>query len=1738
MSKRHSSAFTDDLLPAEIEQLQIASKLPFWQLTLSAHKHRRRRAVLASAWIALALFGSTLWWMLGWIQPPHPIHLSLMGAGYETNLSVPHNAFGWGTLADLTYLAHNSAGARNSAARWVGPASPTLLTSHTAWGADWENLQESTLFVYISAHGSVDAEGPYLIVHDGTPADPAGRVRVSELLTRLAAIPAKTHKIVFLDVTHFEANPSYGCLHNDFPRALQTLDAEIANIRNLVVVNSCDAGQLSHVSHTHRRTIFGHTVTEGLRGAVVDANADGRIDGHDFFQFVQSQVVTWTRTNRDTQQVPVLLPSGADGRERARRIDLRVAQVPYQPGEIPQLDNTAVAGLQRVWNAYFDLNAKLPSLNAHAAGLRRAYESAIVRHEELVQAGDATHARLIEERLRGMQYQMEWEQKLFSVHNPGSLALAQASFLSDETHAHSAAIADVSAQLWNAQPAAQTMLWEKAVSQWVEQGLALDSLRFALLNLLYERAVANPSQDLERAAAVARVIRDPLAPLPVEIHFLEMLAKLLPADARGVLDQHRLRRALEVKQLAERVAISCSDYQPNSLADEIKPWIAPAVVAADQLRRQAEDLLFADASDRARADLLFESAEQQYRSIQSLAHELSTALQLTHQALGEAGNFSRWINSLSTPGGLGDAEVLVQRYEAMCVGAIDLMDLLHSVPTVDLTATQLTQLHAQLPTQYERLSDSYATLKADFDEWWQLQATAGASDWLSLANACQTTAGAFEQRLALYEKIRNNELPLNFTVSSPTAIAISDSAQLQSLPNPVAISPVISSPVASARRETPGLSQAQLSEVHRAAVRGRLAMAIIGEDLFDALANGPQAETYAQLKFRLSVLTANESWRQSLQVAGAQIAQRLSKLPEYTAGDHAPSPPQGSHAKTTSGSSSFQLAQKIEWQYGGLHGEVPNASPTLRRRSLLQSSLFAWLAERIERDHWSSGSVEEPYFKEAAENYLQTSTRLWPDNPQIAILQRQLDAPEELQLVTPDAIDLTTESELAFDVQVALNSSADVPQGFAILSTIRSGESLQLIRPTPGKKLVHELTTASSVSREAITLANPQALRWLPFEPKSIKTQGPVFVSKDSGSRSDSGEALAADPTILVTCFFRGRTLERTIPLAIHTSPTLTSTTPIRPEAAQLSVRASQQLNAAHGLGDGAIAFVLDASGSMGALPGKMFNESTKYYQATRALEQVLSQLPQGIQVSVWTFGQAMGPQKTVLRTEQTIRRVVPRQVWNGQDAGQLRAIMKTLEYPHVEPWNGSPVVDAILAAKQDLIGSTGFKSVVVITDGVDSRLSQTAQTQSSPNDVSSLLKAAFDGTDIILNVIGFRVEAQDEQVARTQFRATESFNPAGRYLESKDTEELANMLRSLLHQRVQYWLDDYSNAELPSGRTRLPVSDSAQDDSWYPGGLQPGTYNLWNSASPRPTRLSVRRGDRLVLELDERHGDVAANRSDYLSTNFSWKPTATVNQWQIAALENRSNGQRLELLLGLERLPTPAPSLVEQVEPFDLWFEVTPTEHVTDASQSASQSASSLHWMRTYDYPVPTYRMSVEAWPRDQNHRPLPATCQVWFNPHRHTPAGLRIQRGQDFDQLSQLEQLSWDVRGDKLQFEEIKVEQRSVLAANGDGETHPCLVVRVAQTGQYPVWVQPTGLKLAGKQHMHYHTLGKTTAMFWPVTADELHSALTGFEAISPLDLKEQAELSGYHVELKLEPAAADDVAFPPLVRRSTDE
>src|SRR5690349_13661060 len=89
---------------------------PKWRRELDPASPRRGRRVKAlkvsTAILAFVVLGAMLIWVSTWLWPPHPASLVLVGAGYEQNLAVPHNAYGRRSLrllAGLTVPPRSSA---------------------------------------------------------------------------------------------------------------------------------------------------------------------------------------------------------------------------------------------------------------------------------------------------------------------------------------------------------------------------------------------------------------------------------------------------------------------------------------------------------------------------------------------------------------------------------------------------------------------------------------------------------------------------------------------------------------------------------------------------------------------------------------------------------------------------------------------------------------------------------------------------------------------------------------------------------------------------------------------------------------------------------------------------------------------------------------------------------------------------------------------------------------------------------------------------------------------------------------------------------------------------------------------------------------------------------------------------------------------------------------------------------------------------------------------------------------------------------------------------------------------------------------------------------------------------------------------------------------------------------------------------------------------------------------------
>src|SRR6185369_7172079 len=138
----------------------------------------------------------------------------------------------------------------------------------------------------------------------------------------------------------------------------------------------------------------------------------------------------------------------------------------------------------------------------------------------------------------------------------------------------------------------------------------------------------------------------------------------------------------------------------------------------------------------------------------------------------------------------------------------------------------------------------------------------------------------------------------------------------------------------------------------------------------------------------------------------------------------------------------------------------------------------------------------------------------------------------------------------------------------------------------------------------------------------------------------------------------------------------------------KVAVQAAKGLEG-YGEGTGRITIVLDCSGSMGEEGNKQPDGRTRFRAALDALGQVLEKIPAGTKVSMWIFAHSRGADEDVYKREpeRTIERILPPQEWRDGEARQkqIRDLMGQLG--RLTPRYASPILRAMLDAKEDLEG-------------------------------------------------------------------------------------------------------------------------------------------------------------------------------------------------------------------------------------------------------------------------------------------------------------------------------------------------------------------------------------------------------------------------------------------------------------------
>jgi hypothetical protein len=1607
------------------------------------------RAVAIAAILGGLLTASGLLvWLALWYHPPRPVGAVLVGAGYETNLTVPHNVYGWRTVERL-------------AAPGGGPLKPAgeplRLKAGDRWDRDLDAAAGPAVLVYLALHGGTDAKGPYLLCDDAAlPTAEDSLLRMSDVIARLARLPADRDKVLVLDATQPEADEERGELRNDFARALAGLDAAILAVPNLVVVSASGPDQRSWPCPEVGETAFGFYLRRALEGEADDVNGDGWLQLNEALDATARAVTAWAAANRDSRQTPVVLPAGPEGWRRAGRVTLGRHHRPPPAATPPPAP--LPADLRTAWQTARDLAGQVPAPFVYQPALWSRYLDTLLRFEQLLDAGADDGAARVRDDLRSQEAVLRRGSGLDLDSIQNALPLPTAAGWSTEDYR------TVTEALWEANPADAAKLWQARLATVANDPQAIARLRLGIMREIMERGSQAAEFHVDRAQVVFRLIQDPSRPRPVEAQTVAIFKRDLPDAPHPATT---LRLGLRVRLLAERAALGIGPGSGCPYSDRVLPFARATLDRADAERLSAQDLLLAtDPASLADARSRLDVATNQYTEALDRSGAAARALAVRDRGFADLSYYGRWHAHSGDPHGKSAADrVGHERLEAVGRLIEDLWAEVHDLDAnirAAAVSDKAGDAAAALAVRAENSQVRLDRLAAEFT------ARCAELTGVDLPSVWRESEAALFVPLLdpdLRARLLENKRRTSWRFFTQTKAA--DAA-----PPP---------PEIEAERSA-----------DRARRGGRVAQARIGRAFFSSL--DPGGEPYDAVAHRLTTFAADPDggWT-SLALAGREIGRRLAALPTATdarceqaarLADDAPLEvlaEADALSRLAAGTTTFRAD-----------------APTLCRRAWF-GRLLTRQADRTWNEHWYAvDPADEPYYRRAGRLYL-ADAATGGDPKAIAASAARLAEPGGLA-ISGNGLVVTSEPTVTAAAVLGLAHDAVVPLGRAVWQAA-PGPGLSAAEPVGSRRVA--LVGAADAPLDL-------ALRNTLLGP--AEEQPPL-------------RPVPTASTVRLTALFRGQRIVADLPATIYPRPVVTVNQFPTPRLASVAVRAGPDLLDRIGTAVGSVAFVLDCSGSMGAADGQPLADS-KFAHATTALENVLRQLPPGTAVSLWVFGQAVGPGRTEPDAERTVTQILAPTRW---DPAQLPGVMARVRYPALIPWNESPVLRAMSEAKRDFTGASGFHTMVVLTDGADNRAATDRVLNPQGRSVPDLLREMFRGTGIAVHVVGFRLPASEEEVVRKQFEVVSGFDPPGSFTTAADLNTLSAALRRALRPTVRYWLETEANILVPGAPAAgLAVGTAGGGDRWFAPGLAAGGYKLRVQAESYFMReLYVAPADRLLLDLStDWDGRLALSRVGYAATDHPTRPHVDKQDWRLSLLQDQRRGVGLRSLATLERNFDPAERTLQVVRPKGVWYDLSPA--------GVDAAATAVTWNAEFGYPAPAWALASPEWPAGMGTgAPARPTVRAWWNPDQEAEIAGRFDRGVDFQSVSELTGRSLFVDGDEVHIESVTAEEHVVDVSEGQRARQKCLVVRVIHGVDNPVRIGVRGVPFVGQSLWQYPAVGRTTAVFWPVPAAAVGADLTAVELISLRAFRREAEQRGFFATLSdlPPPDPADEAPRPPL-------
>ncbi len=706
--------------------------------------------------VCLLSFG----WLIYLLRLPRPARLVLVGAGYEANLQLPHNSYGWRGLQDLAALPDQPVSswiARACSARYGRSSGPIRLEveAKDRWGAALKAVSEPTIVVVMALHGGVDADGEFLLPHDAKALpESRDRLRMTEVLGLFRGLPRSKKKVLILDATGMPYHWELGMLRNEFARELKKLEPEIKKVPNFVVISASDEDQRSWASDAWGRTAFLHFLTRALGGEAGRSPTlpgrlrGGRVNLEQVFDYLAVHVRNWAAIHCGAPQEPLILPAGEAGRRVARSIELPSIRGLEEPklseSNEPRPIEQAIDG---PWEAYRKLAASVVQPGVASPISWRRYQQLIRRYQELLRAAGPTGEADYGDILAAIDAQRrEIEQSRTIGLNAAQSAALTIPVAEEATRPNGdvfdPAVPASEVQSWFAKPwwapaeGKERSIWTERKGK--EASGDARNLTAEVGDLVLRQAIADPAANLDRAARLAKLLDQPTQ-RPAELNFLIMLQRDLPGTWKAGAGVDLVHRALEIRRLAERAALGLAEQSagPDQVVASplVAAWIGIKIGEGDTHRRRAEDLLFA--SDLGNSvNSAYDQAERAYKGAIAAADKVRSAILARNRALSDLVPITEWLATWYPPAEQGERlERLVAATEGLWKNVHGLGRILETpgfnkispVPTaadgapqgVEATADSVARAHGLLKTDIDGfLSDCLAAtaLPSRFDQ--------------------------------------------------------------------------------------------------------------------------------------------------------------------------------------------------------------------------------------------------------------------------------------------------------------------------------------------------------------------------------------------------------------------------------------------------------------------------------------------------------------------------------------------------------------------------------------------------------------------------------------------------------------------------------------------------------------------------------------------------------------------------------------------------------------------------------------------------------------------------------------------------------------------------------------------------------------------------------------------------------------------------------------------------------------